>query len=350
MDLLKGITVIDFTRLLPGPVATHMLAQMGATVIKIESPNRKDYLRDGLLQIEGASVFFHQLNHNKQLQSIDYNTPSGLQQVKQLIKEADVLIEQFRPGAMDHWGLGYEQIKAIHPTIIYTSISGYGQESILSAEAGHDANYLAYSGLLSMFKDASGKPNIPAAQIADVCGAYTAINAIQAALINRFKTNEGCHLDIALCDAVTPLLSLPYGLYRSGLDHRQFNLFNGFNAANYTIYQCSDGRWLTLAALEMKFWNTFCELVERPQWKRKDVFELMGDNFPKQEVIDLFKTKTSKEWLELFHRKDTCIAPILELEELEEFPYHKQRGTFESFKTPGGEPLTTIRLPFRVIN
>lgn len=348
MDLLKGITIIDFTRLLPGPVATHMLAQMGATVIKIESPKRKDYLRDGLLQIEGASVFFHQLNHNKQLKSIDYNTPAGLEQVKELIKEADVLIEQFRPGVMEIWDLGYEQIKRINPKIVYASLSGYGQEGPLATEAGHDANYLAYSGLLSMFTDTAGKPNIPAAQIADICGAYTAINAIQAAIIKRFRTDEGCHLDIALCDAVTPLLSLPYGLYRSGLNHRKFNIFNGFNATNYTVYECSDGRWLTLAALEMKFWNTFCELVEKPQWKRKDVIELMGNNFPRQEVIDLFKTKTCGEWLELFYGKDTCIAPVLELEELEEFPYHTHRGTFESFKTPGGEELKTIRLPFRV--
>ncbi len=349
MDLLEGITIIDFTRLLPGPVTTHMLAQMGATVIKIESPKRKDYLRDGWSQIEGASVFFHQLNHNKELRSIDYNTSSGLKEVMKLIETADVMIEQFRPGAMNAWGLGYKQVKAINPRIVYASISGYGQESSLSSEAGHDANYLAYSGLLSLFIDASGKPNIPAAQVADVCGSYSALSAIQAALIKRFKTDKGCHLDIALCDAVMPLLSLPYGLYSSGLDHRTFNIFNGFNAANYTVYQCSDGRWLTLAALEMKFWSIFCDLVKKPEWKRNDVLELIGTNFPKEEIKALFKTKTSDEWLELFYGHDTCIAPVLELEELEEYSYHKERGTFNSFKTQGGKPLKTIALPFRIL-
>jgi len=349
MDLLKGITIIDFTRLLPGPVATHMLAQMGATVIKIESPKRPDYVREGMLQIDGASVLFHQLNHNKQLKSIDYNSPEGKNEVLKLIAKADVVIEQFRPGTMDYWLLGYEHVKEVNPEIIYASISGYGKDTPLSSEAGHDANYLAYSGLLSLFVDKTGKPNVPAAQIADVCGAYVAIQAIQAALIKKLKSGKGSHLDIALCDAIVPLLSLPYGLYGSGLDHRKFNIFNGFTAANYTTYQCSDGRWLAIGALEMKFWNTFCELVERPDWKRKDVIELMGNNFPRQEIIDLFKTKTTGEWLELFYGQDTCIAPVLELEELEEFPYHIARETFESIKTSGGEELKTIAIPFKVL-
>lgn len=349
MNLLEGITVIDFTRLLPGPVTTHMLAQMGATVIKIESPKRRDYVRDSMTQVEGASVLFHQLNHNKQQLSIDYNTPEGLSEVMALIKTADVLVEQFRPGVMSIWELGYEQVKKVNPGIVYASISGYGQYGALSAEAGHDANYLSYSGLLGLCKEANGKPVIPGAQIADVCGAYSGLNAIQAALIKRFKTKVGCHLDIALCDAVSPLISLPYGLQSSGLDHKKFNLFNGVNAANYTVYQCSDDQWLVVAALEMKFWNTLCELVGKPEWKRNNVLELTVDSFPRNEVVELFKSKPRKDWLELFAEHDTCVSPVLELEALEEHPYHLSRGTFEDFKTKGGTSLKTIALPFRVM-
>jgi len=349
MDLLKGIRIIDFTRLLPGPVTTHMLAQMGATVIKIESPKRTDFVREGPSQIEGVSVLFHQLNHNKQLISIDYNTPEGRLEVLKLIKTADILVEQFRPGVMDAWELGYTHVKAVNPEIVYASISGYGKDNALASAAGHDINYLAYSGLLSLLKDETGKPNVPAAQIADVSGSYAAAIAIQGALIKRLKTKQGSYLDIALCDAVLPLLSLPYSLYSSGLDHKKVNLFNGINATNYMVYQCADQRWLAVGALEMKFWNTFCELVEKPEWKRKNFLELFGDYFPRQEVIALFKTKTSEAWLKLVEGHDTCISQILELEALEEFPYHKDRGTFETFTTAGGHELKTISLPFRVV-
>ena len=159
--MLNGMKIIDFTRLLPGPVATHLLAQMGAEVIKIESPKRMDYVRASGKQVDGASALFHQLNHNKQLKLVDYNTEEGKAEVIGLIKNADALIEQFRPGAMDAWGFGYEEIKKINPGIVYVSLTGYGQEGIFKNEAGHDLNYLAYAGLLSLLKDEKRETRCP---------------------------------------------------------------------------------------------------------------------------------------------------------------------------------------------
>ena len=313
MNLLNGIKIIDFTRLLPGPVATHLLAQMGAEVIKIESPKRMDYARVQPGQVDGASTLFHQLNHNKTVKILDYATPEGKAELLELIKTADALIEQFRPGAMDAWGFGYEEIKKINPTIVYVSLTGYGQTGGFSAEAGHDFNYLAYSGIMSLLKDERGKPTVPDTQLADIGGAYMAVMAMQAALIRRGLTGEGSYVDVALSDSVMPFLAVPYGLYSGGLAYRQYNVINGKLAVNYAAYECADGRWISVGALEIKFWKNLCEAVEKPAWIRSNQMELLNVVFPKQEVEAFFKTKNRDEWAAFFKGKGLCVSTILEI-------------------------------------
>ncbi len=314
-----------------------------------------DYIRSSGMQVDGASVLFHQLNHNKELKMVDYNTEKGKAELFDLIKNADALIEQFRPGAMDAWGFGYEKIKKINPAIVYVSLTGYGQKSIYKDEAGHDFNYLAYAGIMSLLKDEYGKPVVPGFQMADISGGYMAVMAMQAALLKKYKTGKGSYVDVNLCDAVLPFLALSHAFQSMGLDHEQFNFINGKTAVNYSAYECADGKWLSVAAVEIKFWNNICDLVERPDWKRDNPLELMNNQFPKKEVENLFKTKTRDAWMEIFQGKDVCIAPILELNELENHPYHKgknlgyrQAGNFEKFKTEKGTELKTIGLPFRV--
>lgn len=347
MNTLQGIKIIDLTRLLPGPLATHLLAQMGAEVIKIESPKRMDYARASGAQVDGASILFHQLNHNKTSKILDYNSEEGKTELLDLIKNADALMEQFRPGAMDAWGLGYDDIKKINPNIVYVSITGYGQQGDYSNEAGHDFNYLAYSGVMSLLKDEKGKPVVPDTQLADIGGAYMAVMATQAALLQRFKAGKGSYVDVALCDAVTPFLVIPHGLNSGGLDFRKYNVINGKTTVNYSPYECADGKWLSVAAMEIKFWNNICELVGKENWKRKNPMELFVHVFPKKEVEDFFKTKTRDEWVAIFKGHDVCIAPILEIEELENHPYHQEKNTFEEFQTADGTKLKTIALPFK---
>lgn len=346
MNLLKGIKIIDFTRLLPGPMATHLLAQMGAEVVKIESPKRMDYVRTSGVQVDGASILFHQLNHNKTMKMVDYATDTGREELLEMIKNADVLIEQFRPGAMEAWGFGYEQIRDIHPEIVYVSLTGYGQNNDFSNEAGHDFNYLAYTGIMSLMKDEQGRPTVSDTQFADIGSAYMAVMAMQAALLKKERTGKGCFVDVSIADSVNPFLIVPYALYKGGMDYRKFNIINGKTTVNYAAYECADGKWLSVAALELKFWNKICELVGKPQWKRENQMELLIDVFPKKEVEALFKTKTRDEWAALFKGNDVCIAPILEIEELENSYYHQSKGTFEQFETPNGESLNTIKLPF----
>ena len=349
MNLLQNITVIDFTRLLPGPLATHMLAQMGARVIKIESPKRMDYTRTTGKPIDGASALFHSLNHSKEIIQLDYDTEEGKDQIFELIKNADALIEQFRPGAMNAWGLGYEAMKEINPKLIYVSLTGYGQNGPCKKEAGHDFNYLANAGLMSLLKDDQGKPVVPGFQLGDIGGgSYLAVMAMLGALLGRVNTGKGAYVDVAMTDGVLPLLSVPFSLLQSGLDHRYFNVLDGKTIVNYAVYECSDGKWLSVAALEVKFWNNICELVRKPEWKRENIMELSVHVFPKKDVVELFKSKSQGEWMDLFLGEDVCIAPILELEELEQHPHHCARGAFEDFETPNGTRLKGIALPFKL--
>lgn len=348
MKLLEGLKIIDFTRLLPGPVATHLLAQMGAEVIKIESPKRKDYVRIHGKQVDGASMLFHQLNHNKDLRMIDYESKEGKAELFEWIKDADALIEQFRPGAMAAWGLGYEEIKKINPQIVYVSLTGYGQDGDYANEAGHDFNYLAYAGIMSLLKDEQGKPTVPDTQFSDIGGAYMAVMALQAALLRKSISGEGSFVDVSLCDAVLPFIAVPFSFQAAGWDYRHFNVINGKIAANYAAYQCKDDKWISVGALELKFWNNLCDAMGRPDWKRNNQLALMNIAFPKQEVEALFKTKTRDNWIEMLTGKDVCVAPILELEELENSDYHSKRNTFESFETASGVTLTTVALPFQV--
>lgn len=348
MTALEGIKIIDFTRLLPGPLGTHLLAQMGAEVIKIESPKRMDYARASSPQIDGASILFHQLNHNKTMKMIDYNGEAGKAELLALIKNADALIEQFRPGAMDAWGFGHEAIKKINPKIVYVSVTGYGQDNDFSQEAGHDFNYLAYAGVMSLMKDEKGKPMVSDTQFSDIVGSYMTVMALQAALLKQARTGEGSFVDVSIADSVNPFLAVPYALHKGGLDYRQFNVINGKTTSNYAAYQCADGKWISVAALELKFWNNLAEIVGKPEWKRKNPMAVMNMQFPKHEVETLFKTKNLDEWIVLFKGQDVCVAPILEIEELENSHYHKSKGTFETFETAKGTEMTTIALPFKI--
>ncbi len=348
MKLLEGIRIIDFTRLLPGPMATHLLSQMGADIIKVESPKRMDYVRYSGMQVDGASILFHQINHGKTCKIVDYETADGLREIHEWVKDADAIIEQFRPGAMDAWGLGYEDLKKINPNLVYVSLTGYGHDNAYSNEAGHDFNYLAYSGVMGLMRDDNGKPNVSDTQFADIGGAYMAVMALQSALLRKMRTGEGCFVDVSIADSMNPFLMIPFTLHKGGLDYRQFNIINGKTTANYAAYECSDGEWIAVAAMEPKFWNNICDTVGKPDWKRDSEFELANMNFPKEEVVALFKEKTRDEWLAFFKGKDVCIAPVLNIEELETSHYHQTKNTFETFTTDKGTEMKSISIPFKI--
>ena len=345
---LRGVKIIDFTRLLPGPMATMLLADMGADVIKVEDPDSPDYVRSFEPMIDGISVFYYALNRNKRSLGINYLSDEGREVINALVREADVLIEQFRPGVMKKFGLDYDTLKAINPKLIYISITGYGQDSSLALAAGHDVNYLAIAGLLGITGTAEGGPVIPGFQAADVAGgSYMAMNAVTAALYQRERTGAGQYIDLSITDCMLPFMALPFAEYqaigkRQGIG--QFQLSGG--QANYNIYKCGDGKYIALGSLEPKFWDKICLKLNHPEWRERIINDAEGHKQIRQELQEIFQTKTRDEWCLFFADSDACISPINELDEIADDPHLNERKLFTSFQV-GDKMIKTIAQPVR---
>ncbi len=343
---LKGVRILDFTRLLPGPIATMFLAQQGAEVIKIEDPDSPDYIRSFEPQVNGESVFYLALNSNKKSLAVNYLSDEGRSIIKKLVAQADVLMEQFRPGVMEKFGLGYEDLKSVNPKLIYVSVTGYGSTSSKANHAGHDLNYIAQSGLPFI---TGAQPTLPGFQAADVAGgAYMAMNAVTTALFERERTGRGSFVNVAMTDCVLPLMALPLAaqqLSDSEINTSNFELAGSI--ANYNIYECSDGKFIALGALEPKFWNAFCEAVNQTDWKNK----LLAGKQEMQKLIDataaLFKTKSRNEWLEFLKNTDCCITPVNDLREVWSDRYLNEQELFIEHQHARVGNFKTLRHPLQ---
>jgi len=309
---LDGIRVLDLTRLLPGPVATLHLADLGAEVIKIEDPQVGDYART-LGTGQGAdSAYFRMINRNKQGLRLDLKKPEGVEVFKRLASTADVIVESFRPGVMDKLGVGYAVIAALNPRIAYCSISGYGQDGPYRDLAGHDINYLGYAGVLDQIGCEGGDPAIPNFQIADLLGgALTAAMGILAAVIDAQRTGKGRYIDVSMTDSV--LAHTYFAMLR--LNDSGHSLPRGADLLAgglpcYGAYRCADGRHMAVGALEGKFWKICCEALGRPEWVRRQ-----WDASLRAEVAAVFATRPRDEWATLFAAVDCCVTPILTPEE-----------------------------------
>ena len=268
---LAGIRVLDLTRLLPGPVATLHLADLGAEVIKIEDPQVGDYARTLGTGQDEDSAYFRMINRNKQGLRLDLKKPEGVAVFMRLAVTADVIVESFRPGVMDKLGIGYAAVAAVNPKIAYCSISGYGQDGPYRDRAGHDINYLGYAGVLDQIGSEGGDPAIPNFQIADLLGgALTAAMGILAAVLEAQRTGLGRYIDVAMADSV--LAHTYFTMLRlNDVGHsapRGSDLLNG-GLPCYATYRCADGRHMAVGALEGKFWKGCCEVLERPEWIRR---------------------------------------------------------------------------------
>jgi len=343
---LTGIKIIDFTRLLPGPLGTHLLSELGAEVVKIESPKRMDYSRFYEPQIDGVSTIYHSLNHSKKQVLIDYETSKGYQQIIEEIKTADVLIEQFRPGAMASFKLSFEQVKVVNPNIVYVSLTGYGQTGENSNKAGHDLNYLATTGLLSLNKDEKGKPVIPGFQVADIAGgAYMLVAACTSALLAQKLHKKAQYVDLSIFDATLPLNSIAHSLLQGNVAYSKMPFLSGL-MVNYNVYECADKKWIVLAALELKFWNSFCDLVNKPKWKTSKNTDLLKGVFDEKKIENLFKTKTRDEWVAYTQNHDVCLSPVLELKEVYIQNQVRRRKVFKNVANKNKE-LNFFSNPFK---
>ena len=316
---LSGIRILDLSRLLPGAYASQMLADFGADVIKVEEPGSGDYGRSMSPRGPGGmGLAFLAVNRNKRSITLNLKSEQGCALFLSLVKQVDVILESFRPGVLERLGLGYENLKEINPAIIYCAISGYGQDGPYKNRAGHDLNYAGYAGLLHYNRSPRGEPVMPATQLGDLAGgSYMALIGILTALVGRAQTGEGRMVDVSMTEGVMSLLPLAVATYLNNGKAPvpgHSSLDGGLPC--YNIYETRDGKYVTLAALEQKFWHTFC--------KRIGHLELLPFHMPvgpgeRDEAVNalkaIFKTKTRAEWLEELADLDTCLGPVYTIEE-----------------------------------
>ena len=344
---LSGIRVLDLTRLLPGPFATLALADLGADVIKIEAPNVGDYMRAMPPAKGGVSGAFWTINRDKRSVVVDLKKPEGVETFLALVEDADVVIESFRPGVLDRLGVGYEVLKQRRPGIILCSISGYGQSGPYRDRAGHDINYLALAGVLAMGGQAGGAPMLPGVQIADLAGgALWALSGICAALYGREKTGEGAHLDISMTEGAMALLAPHFGYLDAGARAmtRGANMLNG-GWACYGLYRTADDRWLSVGALEPKFWFAFNAAIGRAGSMGDLADDPAVQSRVRGELEAIIATRTRDEWAEVFREVDCCVEPVYEIDEAREHPLHRERQVFSAQRDEAAGELLAMRLP-----
>ncbi len=318
---LNGIRILDLSRLVPGPYLTQLLADLGAEVIKVETPLAGDYAR--LIPAEmGLGKMFEMINRGKKSVAINYRNPRGREVFLRLASTADVLLEGFRPGAMARWKIDYETIRTVNGAMIYCSLSGYGQEGPYRQRAGHDLNYLAISGALSL-NARENQPPVPyGVAVADLSGAMLASIAILSALVARQKDGKGAYLDVSLLDGALSWMTPQAGAaFFSGLSVKGGKLALSGGLACYNIYETADGKYLSLGALEPTFWSDFCKVTGR-----NDLLPRQFDRSIKDEVAHIFKGRTLDAWLEAFSNSDGCVEPVLSFEEMLSHPQVRARG------------------------
>ena len=315
---LAGLKVLDFSTLLPGPYATQLLADMGAEVLRVEAFGRADLARNmPPFVTKGISAIHATLNRNKQSLGLNLKKPEAVNIVRQLVEEYDVVIEQFRPGVMQRFGLGYDDLKAINPKVIYCSITGYGQTGPLKDRAGHDINYLALSGLASYSGRKETGPVLSGTQLADIAGgSHHAVMGIMAAVIQRQTTGEGQFIDISMTDCAFALnaMSGAAGLASGSSPQAGGEMLNG--GIFYDYYQTRDERWFSVGSLEPQFAMGLFQALEHPEWAvRAADMSPKSQSELKQDIQGVFSLRTFDEWKAVFNQFDVCVEPVLTLQE-----------------------------------
>ncbi len=319
---LNGIKIIDLSRLFPGPYATAMMAAMGADVIKVEAPGEGDYLRSFEPMVDGQSAFFLNLNANKRSVVVDLKNEAGKKVVIKMVRQADVVIESFRPGVMERLGLGYGELEKINPAIVYCAITGYGSSGPFSDHPGHDINYLALSGLLSQNRSEDGWPVVPGFQIADVGGgALHGVIGIMSALIARQQSGRGRKVEVSMTDALAGWLVYPWSFHQAGIEPDSIGPCLSGQYPCYAVYKTKDEKFIALGALEPKFWANLCGALGRE--------DLLGYQFSKgtkrdwifDELRATFAAKDRDHWVETLGDAHCCVTPVVEINELSGHPH-----------------------------
>lgn len=333
---LAGIRVLDLSRLLPGAFCSLVLSELGADVVKVEDTRVGDYLREIPPVLDGLGGAFYALNRGKRSVAVDLRQDAGRELLLRLLPDYHVVLESFRPGVLEQLGLGFSTLKAAHPEVILCSITGYGQTGPLRDRAGHDINYMALSGVLAVGGERDDAPCQPGVQVADLAGGglWAAIRILAA-----LHGGRGTHLDVSMTEGAMSLLLPWLGEMAFGgrALRRGEGLLNG-GSPSYDIYPTADGRYLAVGALEPKFWSALLR-----------VLGVDGQPDPRQQMHDRVAAQisaaTRDAWTERLQGFDTCVEPVLEMDELQDHPLHRQRKMFYELQDPSRGPITQLRLP-----
>jgi len=344
MQPLSGLLVLDFTTLLPGPLASLMLAEAGAEVTKIERPGGED-MRAFPPIVDGESAVFALLNRGKQVLTLDLKSDVDRAKLVPLIQRADILLEQFRPGVMTRLGLGYDAVRKLNPRLIYCSISGYGQRGPRVDEAGHDINYIGNTGLLDLQPGPVEAPVVPPMLAADIAGgSFPAVINILLALRARDRSGQGCHLDIAMTDAMFTFAWYALALgAATGRFPKPGELMLVGGSPRYRLYPTRDGKLVACGAIEQKFWLAFAKAIGlAPEF----VNDLRDPDATRDAVAKLIAARTAEEWRPIFAAADCCTTIVVSLEQAMRDPHFVERGLFaHQIASASGKTMPALPLP-----
>jgi len=327
---LEGLRVLDLTRLQPGNYATMVMGDLGADVVKVEEPGRGDYVRWSPPIVGGMSAAHRVLNRNKRSVTLNLKAPEGVDLLMRLVGQADVLIESFRPGVMERLGVGFPRLKTVKQDLIYAAITGYGQDGPYRDRAGHDINYVAVGGILSKTGAPDGPPVLPSVQVADLSGAMMAVIGVLAALYRRSASGGAEFVDVSMMDVSLSWLALHLASWLAGgpeLERGGGYLNGGFPF--YRVYECGDGKFLSVGALEPQFWRALCtatgheELIDEQfagGTRRREIHERFEDTF---------RSKPRDEWVAALGPLEACVAPVNDWDETAADPQVSHRGMLE---------------------
>ncbi|MFV3414428.1 CaiB/BaiF CoA transferase family protein [Pseudomonas nitroreducens] len=346
---LASLKILDFSTLLPGPFASLLLADMGAQVLRVESPTRMDLVRVLPPHVDGTSASHAYLNRNKRCIALDLKQAEAVEVVKQLVQEYDIVLEQFRPGVMDKLGVGYEALKAINPKLIYVSITGYGQTGPFRDRAGHDINYLALAGVASYTGRRESGPLPLGVQLADIGGgSLHGVMGLLAAVIHRQQTGEGQQVDVSMTDCAFSLHGMAgAGYLAAGVEPEMEGLaLNG--GSFYDYYRTRDGRWFSVGSLEPQFMQQFCAAIGRPELAARGLSPKPEDQQAlKREISIEFEKHDFSHWQKRFAALDACVEPMLSMAEAVEHPQFVERGAVTQVPNGKGGEQRQMACPIR---
>lgn len=346
---LSSLKVLDFSGLLPGPFASLLLADMGAEVLRIESPSRMDLLRQLPPHDQGTSASHAYLNRNKRSLALDLKQPAALDVVKRLVLDYDIVLEQFRPGVMDRLGIGYDALKALNPRLIYVAITGYGQTGPYRERAGHDINYLALSGIASHTGRKDGGPLPLGFQAADVAGgSLHGVIGLLAAVVARQQSGQGQYVDVSMTDCAFSLNAMAgAGYLACGVEpHWEEQMLNG--GSFYDYYRSRDGRWFSVGSLEPVFMKALCEALGRPELASQGLSarpEVQAGL--KNELKVEFEKRSFADLQACFAQIDACVEPVLSLAQAAEHPQMQARQVVTQVPREDGTSQAQIACPLK---